>query len=312
VKVLSIVEMFNVPPTSTRLASQDPVSDQSPQAFKESLLAVSSVLPSARAANEAATGHLQKAVSEASKLPSAIPNLRAGQLSARPLQIAPQQLPVAQQRPLINPALLSMQFSVVEPILSARTSTVVADRPAPAVPPARFSALAWNLLRPAGAEPDSVTSSHPRKESDPPQVASILPSIAHLPMIATNVSNAVVNPAPNPSLSIAANAVPKADASAVADAVPSVLPDVVQKLTPDSIPSSIPSAAQKVIPSGRASGCFKPRLKSPSDAAPNRDSRCRSRWSSKCSSKRGSKCNSRRSSKPGRAFSFTCGPQRNP
>jgi hypothetical protein len=245
VKVLSIVEMFNVPPTSTRLASQDPVSDQSPQAFKESLLAVSSVLPSARAANEAATGHLQKAVSEASKLPSAIPNLRAGQLSARPLQIAPQQLPVAQQRPLINPALLSMQFSVVEPILSARTSTVVADRPAPAVPPARFSALAWNLLRPAGAEPDSVTSSHPRKESDPPQVASILPSIAHLPMIATNVSNAVVNPAPNPSLSIAANAVPKADASAVADAVPSVLPDVVQKLTPDSIPS----AAQKVIPS---------------------------------------------------------------
>jgi hypothetical protein len=251
VKVSSIVEMLNVSPTSSRPASQEQVSDQSPQTFKESLLAVSRALPGAGAANEASTGHLQKDVSEASKLPSAVPNLRAGQLSARPLQIAPQQLPLAQQRPLINPALLSMQFSVVEPILSARTSTVVADRPAPAVSPARFSVLAVNLPRPEGAEPDSVTSTHPRKESDSPQVASLLPLVAHFSVIATNVSSPIVNQVPSALLSMVpgypANAAPKADAGVVADAVPSVLPDVVQKLTPNSITSSVPSVLPNIV-----------------------------------------------------------------
>jgi hypothetical protein len=251
VKVSSIVEMLNVSPTSSRPASQEQVSDQSRQTFKESLLAVSRALPGVGAANEPGTGHLQKSVSEASKLPSTVPNVRAGQLSAPPLQIVPQQLPVAQQRPLINPALLSMQFSVVEPILSARTSTVVADRPAPAVSPARFSVLAVNLPQPEGAEPDSVTSSHARKESDLPQVASILPSGAHLPLIVTDVSSPIVNPVPSALLSMVpgypANAAPKADAGVVADAVPSVLPDVVQKLTPNSIASSLPSLLPDVV-----------------------------------------------------------------
>ena len=245
--------MLNVSPTSTRLASQDPVSDQSPRTFKESLLAVSKVLPGIGAASEAGTGRLQKSASEASKLPFTVPNVRAGQLSAPPLQIVPQQLPVAQQRPLINPALLSMQLPIGEPILSARNSTVAADRPAPDVSLVRFSALALNILRPQGAEPDKVTSSHARKESDLPQVASTLSPVAHFPVIATDVSNAVVNPVPSPPLSLVpsypANAGPEADASVAADAVPSVLPDVVQKLTPDSSPSSVPSAVQNAVPS---------------------------------------------------------------
>ena len=250
-KVSSIVEAMLNAPTSSRLASQDPVSDQSPQAFKESLLAVSRALPGTGAANEAGTGRLQKSISEASKLPSTVPNVRAGQLSAPPLQIVPQQLPVAQQRPLINPDLLSMLLPLGEPILSARNSTVAADRPAPDESLVRFSALALNLLRPQGAAPDSGTSTHPRKESDPPQVASILPSVAHLPLIATNVSNAVVNPVPSPPLSLVpsypANAGPKADVSVAADAVPRVLPDVVQKLTPNSIASSVPSFLPDVV-----------------------------------------------------------------
>ncbi len=194
--------MLNVSPTSTRLASQDPVSDQSPRTFKESLLAVSKVLPGIGAASEAGTGRLQKSASEASKLPFTVPNVRAGQLAAPPLQIVPQQLPVAQQRPLINPALLSMQLPIGEPILSARNSTVAADRPAPDVSLVRFSALALNILRPQGAEPDKVTSSHARKESDLPQVASTLSPVAHFPVIATDVSNAVVNPVPSPPLSL--------------------------------------------------------------------------------------------------------------
>ena len=144
--------------------TQSPISLR--RTFKESLLAVSRVLPGTGAASEAGTGRLQKSLSEASKLPSTVPNVRAGQLSAPPLQIVPQQLPVAQQRPLINPDLLSMQLPLGEPILSARNSTVAADRPAPDESLVRFSALALNLLRPQGAEPDRGTSTHARKESD--------------------------------------------------------------------------------------------------------------------------------------------------
>ena len=66
---------------------QDPVSDQSPQTFKESLLAVSRALPGTGAASEAGTGRLQKSISEASKLPFTVPNVRAGQLAAPPLQM---------------------------------------------------------------------------------------------------------------------------------------------------------------------------------------------------------------------------------
>jgi hypothetical protein len=248
--------MLNVSPTSSRPASFEQVSDRSPQTFKESLLAVSRALPGTGASNEAGAGRPQKSVSDSSKLPSTVPNVRAGQLSAPPLQIVPQQLPVAQQRPLINPALLSMQLPLGEPILSARNSTVAADRSAPDESLVRLSALALNLLRPQGAEADNVTSSHARKESDLPQVASVLPPITHFPVIVTDVSNAAVNPVPSPPLNLGpsypANAGPKADVSVAADAVPSVLPEVVQKLTPDSIPSPVasvlPNIDQKLTP----------------------------------------------------------------
>jgi hypothetical protein len=249
--VSSIAEILNVSPTSTSLAPQDPVSNQSPQTFKESLLAISKALPGTGAASEAGTGRLQRSATDASKLPTTAPNVRAGQLSSPPLQIVPQQLPVAQQGPLINPGLLSMKLPVLEPILSARTSTVVADRPAPAVSPARFSVLAVNLPRPEGAEPDSVTSTHPRKQSDLPQVGSLLALVAHFSVIATNVSSPIVNPVPSALLGripgYPANAAPKADVSIAADAVPGVLPDVVQRLAPDSSPSSVPSVLPNIV-----------------------------------------------------------------
>jgi len=252
VKVSSIVEVLNVSPVSTHVASGQ-VSDHSPQTFKASLLAISKALSCTHAANGEGAGRRQKSVAEAANLPSTMPNVRAVPSSAPPPQTVQQQVPVAQQKPLINPALLSPQFPLVEPTLSAPASTVAAVRPIPDVPLVRHSALASNLLPPEAAEPDSVTASHPQKESDPPQVASVLPLVAHFLLNAMTVSSAVVNLVPSPLLSTVSNhptnVLSKADASAVAGAGASALPDVVQKLVPNPIPDSVPSAAQNAVPS---------------------------------------------------------------
>ena len=192
--------------------------------------------------------HQQKSVLEDVKPPSTMPNVCVAQSPDPTLQTVQQQVPVAQHRPLTNLVPLSLQLPLGEPILSARASTVADGQR-----PVRFSPLASNLLRSDGAKPDSITSSHPQKESDQPQIASILPLVADFSLGAMSVSTAVVNLVPVPLLSAVSNypvnVVSKTGASVVADAVPGALPDALLNLVPKPMTSSVPGTAQSAIPS---------------------------------------------------------------
>jgi hypothetical protein len=248
VKASSILEMFNVPTAVTRPASLAQVSDQSPQTFKESMVVASKPSPGTGAANQAGTaaGRRQTPVAETAKLPSAKPQLRAF-LSPAPPQQTVQQPVVVQQLSLINSALIPMQRPPGEADLSESASSVAAGQQKGDVPAARFSALAANFAQPAVAKSDSVTPSHVKQDSDPPQVASVLFSVTPASQIATDLSNTVANLAqsgllngvPAPPL----NAVSGLYASGVANTVPSVSSDVLQ-----TAPSAKESAVSNAVP----------------------------------------------------------------
>jgi hypothetical protein len=253
VKAASILEMLNVPTAVTRLASLAQVSDQSPQTFKESMVVASKPSPGTGVASQTgtATGRRQTPVAEAAKLPSAKPQVRASLSPPSPHQTV-QQPAVVQQPPLINSALIPMQRPPREAGLSESASSVAAGQQKGDVPTAGFSALAANLAQPAVAKSDSVTPSHVKQDSDPPQVASVLLSVTDTSHITTNLSNtvanitqsALLNGVPAPSL----NAVSSVYASGVANTVPSVSPDVRQA-APGAEESAVPNAISGVVQS---------------------------------------------------------------
>ncbi len=193
VNVAPIVEMLNVSPVTTRAASLAQVSDQSPRTFNESLLAASKASSSAGTANQAGTGtgRRQKPVSQDAKPPPAMPHVRAVLSAAPPQKMVQQQVLVAQQPPLINPALIPMQLPLGEPGRSANASTVAAGQPMRDVPAVTFLPIESKLVPPVVAKSDSVPSSHAQKENDSPQTASVLPLVPHVSQTATNLSNAV-------------------------------------------------------------------------------------------------------------------------
>jgi len=242
VKVASVVEMLNVPAAATRPASLAQVSDESPQTFKESLFVASKASPGAGAANQtgAARARRQQSVSSDAELPSTMPQVRAVPSPATPEQTVPQQISVAQQLPLINPALTPMQLPFGEPGLSASA----AGQPMRDVPTARYSTLESKLAQPVFAKSDSVPSSHAAKESDPPQAASILPAALPLSPIATNLSNATP--------SALSSTLPTSPANAVANADhgngPSTLSTEVPSTASSTDPSADPSLASKPVP----------------------------------------------------------------
>jgi hypothetical protein len=201
VKAASILEMLNVPSAVTRPASLAQVSDESPQTFKESMVVASKASPGAGAANQ--TG----GATERRQTPVAEDaKLRSNKSQVRaflappPPQQTVQQQVVAQQPPLIDPA----------------------------------------FAQPAVDKPDSVTPSHAKQNTDPPQVASVLFSVTHVSQIATTLSNTVANVAQSALL----NGVP-APPSAKESAVPIAVPGVVQSALPAEVPISVPT----IVPS---------------------------------------------------------------
>ncbi len=151
--------MLNVSPVTTRAASLAQVSDQSPQTFNESLLAASKASSSTGAANQAGTGtgRRQKPVSQDPKLPPSMPHVRAVLSAAPPQKMVQQQVPVAQQPPLINPALIPMQLPLGEPGRSASASTVAAGQPMRDVPAVTSLPIESKLARQSSL---SRTASH--------------------------------------------------------------------------------------------------------------------------------------------------------
>ena len=227
-KVPSIIEVLNVSPSSTRVDSQNQVSAQSPQTFKESLLAVSTLLQGTGAANQ----------------DGIVPNAPAIPRAAPPQAVRQQGLAV-QQESLINPALLQLQLLLGDPILSVSSSTVVVGRPMPKEPSFGFLTPASRLLRPDGAKQDSVTSSHVQKQGNPPQVASILPLISDASSMTANISIAVLNPTPSPLFTtvpnVPENAAPKADVSGVTNVVSVAMLNVAQELALNPVPDAVPN-----------------------------------------------------------------------
>jgi hypothetical protein len=224
VKVASIVEMLKVPAAVTRPASLAQVSDESPQIFKESLLVASKASPSEGDANQTGTAKArrQQSVSADAKLPSTMPHVRAVPSPATQ-QAVQQQVPVAQQLPLINPTLIQMQLPLGEPGLSAS----------------------------AAGQP-TVTPNHAERESDPPRAASILTPAPDVSQIATNLSDAVANIAqsalsstlPPPPSSAVPNADPGNGPSKAPIADPSAVPSLASRPVQVTVSSAVPGVAQ--------------------------------------------------------------------
>src|ERR1035438_2563436 len=125
VKLASIVEMLNVSAPATRPALLAQVSDQRPQTFKESLLAASRASSGTSVAYDEAgsgVGRKQKPVSEDAKQPPAMPHIRAVLSPTPSQQMVQQQVPMAQQPPLINPVFIPMQLPLGESRVSPSAS----------------------------------------------------------------------------------------------------------------------------------------------------------------------------------------------
>jgi hypothetical protein len=233
VKLASIVEMLNVSPQETSPASPAQVSDQSPQTFKESLLAASKASSSTGAAKEGGvgTGRRQKTVGEDAKLPPTTPRIRSV-LSPFP----------SQQPPSIDPVPIPMQRPLGGPALSTNAWSVASGQSMREVAAVRFSPIEANISHSAAAKSDGIPSSHAQTDGKTTQAASILPSVAHVSQTTTNLSNAVSDVAvpDHPS-----SAVLNANAVVVANVVPSVQPDVIQ----NTVFSVVASAAQIAVQS---------------------------------------------------------------
>jgi hypothetical protein len=234
VNVAPIVEMLYVSPVATRAAPLAQGSDPSPQAFNESLLAASKASSGTGAVYQAGTGagRRQKPISQDEKLPSSTPH---GRFVSSPAP--PQKTQVAQQPPLINPALIQKQLPLGELGHFASTSTVADRQPMGDVPAVTLLPIESKLAQPVVPMSESIPSTHAQKEDDSPQAASLLPPIPHVSQTATNPSNALGNRVLNAISSTLPNAL---------NTVPSVLPDVVQESVPRAVSSAAPSAPLNV------------------------------------------------------------------
>jgi hypothetical protein len=248
VKFASIAESLAVPPGVTGPTATMQLSAQSTQTFGESLLAVSkpSSDTSTTYGGSTKSGRRQKSVSEDAKLAPTVAHSPAVLPPAPSPQTLHQQVLVAQQLPLINPALIPMQLPLGAPVVSPSASIVAAGPPTGDSIMARSSGIESNLTRPAIVQSDSVLSSQTQKDSDLPQAASILPwptlqstnaSVAPVSQTATNRPNTV------------ASANPKAVSSAVLDSPPKGASDAIPNPVTISVPQTVSTAVANTVQS---------------------------------------------------------------
>ena len=222
-------------------------SAQSTQTFGESLLAVSKPSSDTSTTYEGSTksGRRQKSVSEDAKPAPTVAHSPAVLPPAPSPQALHQQILVAQQLPLINPALIPMQLPLGAPVVSPPASTVAAGPPTGDSIMVRSSGIESNLTRPAVVQSDSVLPSQ-TQDSDLPQAASILPwptlqstnaSVAPVSQTATNRPNTV------------ANANPKAVSSTVPDSLPKAASDAIPNPVTISVPQTVSTAVANTVQS---------------------------------------------------------------
>ena len=219
VHVAPIVEMLNASPPMARPASLAQAADQPPQTFKESLLAASRASSDTGSVHQdgARTGRRQNPVPDDAKSLHATLQTHVVLLPVSPQQTVQQQVPPAQQLPVIDPA--------------------------PVVP----------IQLPLGGAGDSqqaptvISSTHVQKKGDPPQGVSTLTPVGYASQAATNLSTAV--PGANPNAFAAAN--PNALA-AVPNAPGATVPNAPSNTAPGDAANSIPSVVPGV-PQGAAS-----------------------------------------------------------
>ncbi len=236
--VAPIVEMLNASPAVTRPGSLAQVSDQSPQTFKESLLAASRASSDTNSVHQdgTRTGRRQNPASDDMKLPHSTLRSRAVSLAAPPQQTVQQKVAPTPQLPVIDPA------PVVPPQLPPEGAGESPKAATVAVGPTRDSAvlkfppIRSNIDQPAVAKSDNISSSHVQKQGDPPQAASMLPSVGYESQAATNLSTAVLNP---PSNTVPGDA---------ADSTPSVVPGVAQSAASSPVALAVSSAVQPPHP----------------------------------------------------------------
>ena len=220
VHVAPIVEMLNASPPMARPASLAQAADQPPQTFKESLLAASRASSDTGSVHQdgARTGRRQNPVPDDAKSLHATLQTHVVLLPVSPQQTVQQQVPPAQQLPVIDPA--------------------------PVVP----------IQLPLGGAGDSpqaptvISSIHLQKQADPPQAVLTLTPVRYGSQTATNLSTAV--PGANPNAFAAAN--PNALAAAVPNAPAATVPNAPSNTAPGDAANSIPSVVPGV-PQGAAS-----------------------------------------------------------
>jgi hypothetical protein len=238
VHVAPIVEMLNASPAVSRPASLAQGSDQSPLTFRESLLAASRASSDTNSVHQDGnrTGRRQNPVSDDMKLPHSTLRSRAVLLAAPPQQTVQQKVAPTPQLPVIDPAPVVPPQLPPEGAGESPKAAIVALGPTRDSAVLKFPPIGSNIDQPAVAKSDNISPSHVQKQSDPPQAASMLPSVGYESQAATNLSTAVLNP---PS-----NTVPD-DA---ADSTPSVIPGVAQSAASSPVALSVSRAVQPPHP----------------------------------------------------------------
>jgi hypothetical protein len=246
VHVAPILEMLNGSPAVTRPASLAQVSDQSPQTFKESLLAASRASSDTNSVHQdgTRTGRGQNPASDDAKSPHPTLRSRAVLLPAPPQQTVQQQVPPAQQLPVIDPApVVPIQLPLGGAGDSPKAPTVAAG-PTRDAAVLKFPSIGSNIGQPAVAKSDNISSSHVQKQSDPQQAASMLPSVGYESQAATNLSTAVTSANPNALVTAVPNPPSNTVPGDAADSTPSVVPGVAQSAASSPVALSVSSAVQ--------------------------------------------------------------------
>jgi hypothetical protein len=204
----------------TRPASLAQAADQPPQTFKESLLAASRASSDTGGVHQdgTRTGRRQNPVPDDAKSLHATLHSDVVLFPAPPQQTVQQQVPPAQQLPVIDPA--------------------------PVVP----------IQLPLGGAGDSLTaptvisSIHVQKQGDSPQAVSTLPPVGYESQAATNLSTAVTGANPNALAAAVPNAPSNTVSGDAADSTPSVVPGVAQSAASSPVALSASSAVQSPHP----------------------------------------------------------------
>jgi len=239
--------MLTVPSVVTRSPEPAPVSDRSPQTFKESLHAVVTASSHQAASNDARTipGRRQSPGWDDTNLPVPVLHLRA--VPSRAQQTA--QVSTDKQPPLINLTVIPIQLSTAQPVLSAEFSPTGAG----------LSLRRAASLTSSNIESTSITPSVPisaGSQGTHDKAETVTKTAAEMP------STALPYPPLNPISHTTDNVVVNADPSVVPETVKIALPNSVPGSIPSPVPSVVPSAAQSVSPrvvlvSGPIAGDFR-------------------------------------------------------